>query len=140
MTKRNDSAFSTMSADYEILYWDNPESENRRFYVSRSGEMRIHARKALLSDYEVIRYTDQLEDFGITNDTELREWEDKGEEYFSWQNNSWFEVCSRKEGDEDLAIVIHDYAEAKELVDSLYNMYGSESEMIWNAEKHDWEV
>jgi len=138
MTKRNDSAFYTMSADYEILYWDNAESETRRFYVSRNGEMRINARKALLSDYEVIRYTDQLEDFGITNDDELREWENKGEEYFSWENNSWFEVCSRKEGDEDLAVIVHELDEAKELVDSLYKMYGSESEMVWNAEKHDW--
>jgi hypothetical protein len=140
MTAKNDSAFYTMSADYEILYWDNAESETRRFYVSRNGEMRIYARKNLEDDHTVIRYTDQLEDFGITNDSELREWEDKGEEYFSWVNNSWFEVCSRKEGDEDLALIVHELDEAKELVDSLYKMYGSESEMIWNAEKHDWAI
>jgi hypothetical protein len=140
MTKKNDSAFYTMSADYEILYWGNAESENLRFYVSRNGEMRINIRKSLDSDYTVIRYSDALEEFGITNDAELREWEDKGGEYFSWENNSWFEVCSRKEGDEDLAIVIHDYAEAKELVDSLYKLYGSEGEMVWDLEKADWVI
>jgi hypothetical protein len=137
MTK-NDSAFYTMSADYEILYWDNAESETRRFYVSRNGEMRINIRKSLESEYAVIRYSDDLEEFGITNDDELREWEEKGEDYFSWENNSWFEVCSRKEGDEDLAVIVHELDEAKELVDSLYKMYGSESGMVWNAEKHDW--
>jgi tryptophan 2,3-dioxygenase len=39
----------------------------------------------------VIRYTDRLEEFGITNDKELGEWSAK-EELFDWVNNSWFVV------------------------------------------------
>lgn len=133
MTKRNDSAFYTMSADYEILYWDNAESENRRFYVCRNGEMRINIRKSLDTEFSVIRYSNDLEEFGITNDAELAEWEDKGEDYFSWENNSWFEVCSRRAGDEDVNIVVHSLDEAKELVDSLYKSYGSTRELVWNS-------
>lgn len=126
---KNDPAFYTRTNDYEILYWDNAESELRRFYVCRNGEMRINIRKSLDTEFSVIRYTDDLEGFGITNDAELAEWEAKGEDYFSWENNSWFEVCSRRAGDEDVNIVVHSLDEAKELVDTLYNLHDSEGEL-----------
>jgi hypothetical protein len=60
--------------------------------------MRIHA---VAEDGEevVIRYTDRLEEFGIKNDQQLAEWSDKGEEVFSWVNNSWFEVYTEKDAD-----------------------------------------
>lgn len=124
---KQDSAFYTMSADYEIV-WENADA--RRFYVARNGEMRINARKNLNDDYTVIRYTDQLEDFGITNDTELREWEDKGQDYFEYDNNSWFEVCSRTEGDEELYEVFHSLSEAVAHAEYLWEIYG-ETGNLW---------
>lgn len=81
-----DSAFYTNESGLETV-WD--KDPNNRFYVVRVGEMRIHAMK---NGHEVvIRYTDDLEDLGITNDKELGEWSAK-EEMFEWVNNSWFEV------------------------------------------------
>lgn len=130
-TTKNDSAFYTMSADYEIV-WSN--SDAWRFYVARNGEMRINARKNLNDDYTVIRYTDQLEDFGITNDTELREWEDKGQDYFEFENNSWFEVCSRNEGDEELYEVFHSLSEAVAHAELLWETYG-ETGNIWEEKE-----
>jgi hypothetical protein len=41
---------------------------------------------------EIIRYTDQLRDFGIYTDKLLAKWGDKDEEQFTWVNNPWFEV------------------------------------------------
>jgi hypothetical protein len=120
-----------MSADYEIV-WENADA--RRFYVARNGEMRINARNSLNNDYTVIRYTDQLEDFGITNDSELREWEDKGQDYFEYDNNSWFEVCSRTEGDEELYEVFHVLSEAVAHAESLWETYG-ENGNIWEEEE-----
>jgi hypothetical protein len=60
--------------------------------------MRIHAVNKNGHD-EVIRYTDRLEEFGITNDKELGEWSAKDEEVFSWVNNSWFVVLHDKDGE-----------------------------------------
>ena len=91
---RNDSAFYTYSPDSEIA-WQDFENECI-YYVRRVGEMRIHA-----TDKEsirwVIRYTDDLEEFGITNDRELAEWSMKGDDVFEWINNSWFEVFSNND-------------------------------------------
>ena len=87
-----DSAFYTYSQDSEIVWSNDP---NQRFYVVRAGEMRIHAMK---NGHEVvIRYTDDLEDLGITNDKELGEWSAK-EEMFEWVNNSWFDLYAEKRG------------------------------------------
>ena len=92
--ERQDSAFYTDSQGTQTV-WSEP---NNPFYVVRAGEMRIHATS---EDGEevVIRYTDQLEDFGITNDEELKEWSDKGEDVFSWVNNSWYEIYTDKDPD-----------------------------------------
>jgi hypothetical protein len=92
MEKRNDSAFYTNESGVEVVW----EHESCDYYVVRNGEMRIHATTDD-GHIEVIRYTDKLEEFGITNDEQLAEWTDKGEEVFSWQNNSWFEVYTEKD-------------------------------------------
>ena len=45
-------------------------------------------------DVEIIRYTDQLIRFGIDTDEKLKEWSDKGDEYFYVSMNPWYEVIS----------------------------------------------
>ena len=94
--EQQDSAFYTNDSGVEVVWEDE---SNPRFYVTRNGEMRIHARHTLDAEHEVIRYTDALESFGIKTDKALAEWSDKGEEYFSWVNNSWFEVLDENDPD-----------------------------------------
>lgn len=84
---RQDSSFYTDEQGTQFV-WGKDENP---FSVYREGEMRIHAVNENGND-EVIRYTDQLESFGIKTDKELAEWSAKGEEVFSWVNNSWFVV------------------------------------------------
>jgi hypothetical protein len=124
---RQDSAFYTWSPDWETVWAD---STTPRFRVYRNGEMRIHARKALLSDYEVLRYTDQLESFGIKTDEDLRKWEAKGAEHFEWINNSWFEVVSVLDGDEAFSEVFHELDEAIAQAKVLWEEYGADRN-IW---------
>jgi len=88
---RQDSAFYTNGDSYVV--W---EEDKNPFYVMSVGEMRIHATDKSGSPV-VIRYTDQLEEFGIKTDKELAEWSEKGEEVFSWVNNSWFEIYSTED-------------------------------------------
>ena len=88
--KNQDSAFYTDGAGTQVV-WDN-KTGNGRFYVVRNGEMRIHARTTLDEEPTVIRYSDQLERFGVKTDADLQAWTDKGDEYFTWVNNAWFEV------------------------------------------------
>lgn len=110
---KNDSAFYTNEAGSEVVW----EEEGCEYYVVRAGEMRIHA-VSESGDEVVIRYTDQLEDFGIKNDQQLSEWSDKGEEVFSWVNNSWFEIYTEKDPDffsEPLHDLEEAIAQAKEL-------------------------
>ena len=83
--KRQDSSFYTNEVGTELVW----SREDNPFSVHREGEMRIHAMKN--GHEQVIRYTDRLEEFGITNDKELGEWSAK-EELFDWVNNSWFVV------------------------------------------------
>jgi hypothetical protein len=106
---RNDSAFYTYSPDSEIA-WKDFKNECI-YFVARVGEMRIHATDKQGIRW-VIRYTDDLEEFGITNDRELAEWSMKGEDVFSWVNNSWFEVFSHNDPDFSEENSIHDLAEA----------------------------
>jgi hypothetical protein len=119
---RQDSAFYTYSQDSEIVWSNDP---NQRFYVVRAGEMRIHAMK---NGHEVvIRYTDDLEDLGITNDEELGKWSAK-EEMFEWVNNSWFEVYDSKDA-EWYSDPIHAFDEAVEFALSLSEKYGKDTEI-----------
>jgi len=115
-----DSAFYTNEAGVETV-WDYLPSP--RFYVVRNGEMRIHATKD--GHTEVIRYTDQLESFGITTDKELGEWSAKGEEVFSWVNNSWFEVYDSLDP-EYYSEPIHSLDEAIDFAKELFTKYGKE--------------
>ncbi len=92
-----DASFFVNSPSAETV-WENTDSP--RFFVVRNGEMRIHAKKEIGDDHtEVIRYTDQLRDFGIHTDKQLVEWGDKDEEQFTWVNNPWFEVWDSKDTD-----------------------------------------
>jgi hypothetical protein len=95
MSKRQDASFYVNDAGHEVVW----EKDDNRFYVIRNGEMRIHARREDEFEPTVIRYTDQLESFGITTDEELSKWTDKDDEFFHWANNAWFEVCDSKDPD-----------------------------------------
>jgi hypothetical protein len=127
---RRDASFYTWSFDYELVWADFTRGEEPRFRVYRNGEMRIHARKSLDSDFEVLRYTDDLESFGIKTDADLREWEAKGAEYFEWDNNPWFEVVSVLAGDEDFHDVCHDLHDAVRFAEELWSRYGQDGN-IW---------
>ena len=117
---RQDSAFYTNSAGTEVV-WESREFP--RFYVVRNGEMRIHAKRGAAEfDPTVIRYTDQLEEFGIKTDEQLNEWTDKGDEYFLWVNNSWFEVYDEKDKDW-FSEPIDNLTEAVEFAESLQKKY-----------------
>ncbi len=83
---RNDSAFYTYG-DNGVVW----QEEDNPLAVICLGEMRIHA-KDTDGSIRVIRYTNQLEEFGITNDEQLAEWSAKGDEVFCWIHNSWFEI------------------------------------------------
>lgn len=124
-----DACFYTWSSDWEEV-WADSRLENPRFRVYRNGEMRIHARKSLDDDFTVIRYTDQLAEFGINTDADLREWEAYGDYYFGYENNPWFEVVSVKDGDEDLNEVFHDLDEAIAYAEELWNDCGADGN-IW---------
>ena len=125
MTKvLQDSAFYTNDSSTEVV-WDN--DPNKRFYVARSGEMRIHATKDG-EHIEVIRYTDQLRDFGIEDDAALAVWSAKDEEVFSWVNNSWFEVYDSKDA-EWYSDPIHEFDEAVKFALSFSEKYGKDTDI-----------
>lgn len=101
--------------------------KDRTIYVDRVGEMYLaipEVPKDLdMADDDVynrdwpetlIRYTNDLEAFGITNDEELRQLDErfsmKG--YEIWHNNAWFEVYS--DNDDFGYDVYHDWKEAVE--------------------------
>lgn len=124
MTKvLQDSAFYTNEAGTEVV-WDN--DPNKRFYVVRAGEMRIHATKD--GHTEVIRYTDQLRDFGITDDAALAVWSAKDEEVFSWVNNSWFEVYDANDSYYS-SDPLHSLDEAVEFALALSKTFGKDGEV-----------
>jgi hypothetical protein len=92
---RKDAAFHIRCDGGEFVW--NPdlnaeEGEIHDFYVIRNGEMRIKATDGKGNDY-VLRYTDDLETFGITTDEQLYE-ASMDEENFYWDMNPWYEVVS----------------------------------------------
>ena len=128
-----DACFYTWNSDWEEV-WADSRLESPRFRVYRNGEMRIHARKELDAEYQVLRYTDDLRDFGINTDAELRAFEDKGEDYFVWDDNPWFEVISTKDGDEDLNEVFHELDDAIAYAEELWNKYGLDGDLWKDGE------
>jgi hypothetical protein len=121
---RQDPSFYTNDAGLELVWADFTTGEEPRFRVYRNGEMRIHARHSLDTEYQVIRYTDQLESFGIKTDADLYEWDDKGAEYFDVIDNSWFEVFAVNESDEEWSEVYFDLALAVDRATEMWEKYG----------------
>jgi hypothetical protein len=125
MNNRKDPSFYVNSPSAETVW----QEESNRFFVVRNGEMRIHAKKNAEDDHtEVIRYTDALVDFGITDDTALAEWESKGEELFTWVNNSWYEVWDTKDT-EYFSDPLFDLEEAVGYAKELLEAYGNNKEV-----------
>jgi hypothetical protein len=120
-TDRQDSAFYTDGQGTQVV-WQMPNS--KRFYVVRAGEMRIHATDKS-GERVVIRYTDQLESFGIKNDADLAEWSKSDPELFDWVNNSWFEVYDEKDVD-FFSEPFHELGEAINYAVESYEEYGEE--------------
>lgn len=127
---RQDPAFYTDSEGTQVV-WD--KDENKRFYVVRNGEMRIHAKTHAEDTHsEVIRYTDQLESFGINDDEALADWTLKGEEVFDWIHNSWFEVYDEKDSD-FFSDPIHDLDKAVEFAVLLAKTFGKDKEVDYDV-------
>jgi hypothetical protein len=93
---QQDAAFYTHGAGVQDV-WLGDDGESR-FYVVRNGEMRIHAKKTVDGEETIIRYSDQLEEFGVKTDEQLHNLTENGE-LFNWINNSWFEVWDRENSD-----------------------------------------
>lgn len=93
---QQDAAFYTDGAGVQDVWLG--EDGKSRFYVVRNGEMRIHAKKTVDGAETIIRYSDQLEEFGVKNDEDLNSWSENAE-LFNWVNNSWFEVWDRENAD-----------------------------------------
>ena len=91
---RQDPAFYVYEQGSEVVW----QVDGNPFYVIRNGEMRINYSPDLESEI-VIRTTDQLDELGISTDTELQKFTALGDEMFYWDNNAWFEVCSTDDPD-----------------------------------------
>lgn len=129
-----DSAFYTNDSGTEVV-WDN--DPNKRFYVVRSGEMRIHYSPDL-ENHQVIRYTDQLEEIGVKTDEDLEKFTALGEEMFSWIHNSWFEVYDAKHKSW-YSEPIHEFTEAVEFALSLSEKYGADTEIPEGEPGEGWQ-
>jgi hypothetical protein len=128
LEKPLDASFYVNSPSAETV-WEDADSP--RFFVVRNGEMRIHAKKEVGDEHtEVIRYTDQLKDFGIYLDSQLEEWTDKGEEVFNWVNNSWFEIWDSKDTDY-FSDPLFDLNEAIQYAKNLQEAYGNDKMVEW---------
>lgn len=110
--EKSDSAFWT---------WDSPEwvatyeFEGRALEVWCVGEMRIHVPDSHESGGGIIRYADDLRQYGIHNNKDLEEFSNKYANDDIWQNNSWFELRDYEGqwiGDVFSGHVYHDVEEA----------------------------
>ena len=121
----SDAAFFVNSPSAETVW----QEESNRFFVVRNGEMRIHAKKEIGDEHtEVIRYSDQLRNFGIDSDELLDEWNKKDEAQFAWVNNAWFEVWDTKDTDY-FSDPLFDLNEAIEYAKELLEAYGNNKEV-----------
>jgi len=100
---RQDSAFYT---DNDINLIARLTYSGREYGIYCVGEMRINYKD------RVIRYSSDLKEAGIENDTDLSKIEVEGGE---WINNSWFEVQDYTSG-EFTGEVYHEVREAIESV------------------------
>ncbi len=102
---RQDSAFYT---DNDINLIARLTYSGREYGIYCVGEMRINYKD------RVIRYSSDLKEVGIENDTDLSKIEVEGGE---WINNSWFEVEDYTAGEFTGEI----YHEVKEAIESVAN-------------------
>ena len=102
---RQDSAFYT---DNNINLIARLTYNGREYGIYCVGEMRINYKD------RVIRYSSDLKEAGIENDTDLSKIEVEGGE---WINNSWFEVEDYTAGEFTGEI----YHEVKEAIESVAN-------------------
>jgi hypothetical protein len=99
--KLQDACFYVNENGHEIVWRDD---ENPRFFVVRNGELRLHAwaKGEDEKNPTVIRYTDQLESYGINTDEELQKaFGLRGEAKYEWAYNPWFEVWDTEQTEED---------------------------------------
>jgi hypothetical protein len=122
---QQDAAFYTHGAGVQDV-WLGDDGESR-FYVVRNGEMRIHAKKTVDGEETIIRYSDQLEEFGVKTDEQLHNLTENGE-LFNWINNSWFEVWDRENSDS-----------YSDVVDELDAAISYAKELCANPKLSEWE-
>lgn len=89
---RSDAVFYVNEGGYETV-WSKPDC---RFEVVRNGEMRIHAHLKGEEYPTIIRYTDQLLSYGITDDEALKR-VPQDEALWDWGSNPWFEVWDKED-------------------------------------------
>lgn len=106
---KNDAVFYVGGSGYEFVY-DEWDRVGARYAVFRNGDMRINIRESVDDEWSVLRYTQDLESWGITNDEQLDSWSEQVG-LFEWVDNPWFEIDS----DEDTtyeSVVFHNLVEA----------------------------
>jgi len=105
---RQDAVWYTFDNDAQWVA--SVYKNNRSVEIMRVGEMRLWLPSE--SDATLLRYTDNLIENGITDDTEL-EMAGRGEFPLDWDNNPWFELYDPI-ADEWLDVVAHDVNDAIE--------------------------
>jgi len=97
---KNDAAFYVNDNNYEIVF------ECGRFAVIRNGDMRINIRLNKSDEWSALRYTQDLEKWGITTDEQLNSWAEQSD-LFEWWDSPWFEVVDKNDLNAD-SDVIHE--------------------------------
>ena len=138
-----ESAFYTYSAGSENIA--EVTHKGRTLYIDRVGDMYLTIPDVPadldMADPEVynqewpetvIRYTDDLESFGIKTDDQLRALDERFSKngYEIWHNNSWFEVYSQ---DDDFGYEV--YHELNEAID--FAFAAIQDEEYWEREFQD---
>lgn len=132
--KHNDACFYTYHGQSEVVWRGSETSGNSRFLVVRAGDMRIHIRKTTDDEYSVVRYTEDLIEREINTDEKLQAYADKGEDYFIWDDNPWFEVWSDKDGDQDLDTIFHELDDAIAYANELWAKHGLDGDLWKDGE------
>ena len=106
---QNDPVFYVNGNGYEFVY-DEWDKVGARYAVIRNGDMRINIRLNEGDEWSVLRYTQDLEKWGIGNDEQLDSWSEQTG-LFEWWDNAWFEIDSDEDTDYE-SVVYHNLSEA----------------------------
>jgi len=106
LVQPNDPVFYVNGNGYEFVY----DKAGARYAVFRNGDMRINIRLNEGDEWSVLRYTQDLEKWGITTDEQLDSWSEQIG-LFEWVDNAWFEIDSDEDTDYE-SVVYHNLSDA----------------------------